>query len=132
MGRAAHRRVDAVGDQAARTYVRENASPRRNSRGGRSAGENLTSALRCLYQRAGDDGVVPANFNPALKVDKPRRQASTRRALDGALVAEINHVAVTTGDDPELDTLILRLRTETACPVGGARSRKRSPPSSGV
>ena len=26
--------------------------PRRNSRGGRSAGENLISALRCLYQRA--------------------------------------------------------------------------------
>jgi integrase/recombinase XerC len=101
-------------------YVRENAIPRRNSRGGRSAGENLISALRCLYQRAGDDGVVPENFNPALKVDKPRRQASTRRALDGALVAEINQVAATTGDDPELDTLILRLHTETACRVGGA------------
>ncbi len=102
------------------TYVRENAIPRRNSRGGRSAGENLISALRCLYQRAGDDGLVPENFNPARKVAKPRRQASTRRALDGALVAEINHVAATTGDDPELDTLILRLHTETACRVGGA------------
>ncbi len=101
-------------------YVRENAIPRRNSRGGRSAGENLISALRCLYQRAADDGMVPENYNPARKVDKPRRQASTRRALDGALVAEINHVAATTGDDPELDTLILRLHTETACRVGGA------------
>ena len=102
------------------TFVRENATPRRNSRNGRSAGENLISALRCLYQRAADDRLVPENFNPARKVDKPRRQASTRRALDGALVAEINQVAATTGDDPELDTLILRLHTETACRRGGA------------
>ena len=29
-------------------------------------------------------------------------------------------VAATTGDDPELDTLILRLHTETACRRGGA------------
>jgi integrase/recombinase XerC len=35
-------------------------------------------------------------------------------------LAEINQVAATTGDDPELDALILRLRTETACRRGGA------------
>ena len=35
-------------------------------------------------------------------------------------LAEINQVAATTGDDPELDTLILRLHTETACRRGGA------------
>jgi integrase len=34
--------------------------------------------------------------------------------------AEINQVAATTGDDPGLDTLILRLHTETACRRGGA------------
>ena len=101
-------------------YVRENAVPRRNSRGGRSAGENLISALRCLYQRAADDGLIEEKDNPARKVDKPRRQASTRRALDGAQLAKINQVAATTGDDPELDTLILRLHTETACRRGGA------------
>jgi integrase len=37
-----------------------------------------------------------------------------------ARLAEINHIAATTGDDPELDTLILRLHTETACRRGGA------------
>jgi integrase len=31
-----------------------------------------------------------------------------------------NQVAATTGDDPELDTLLLRLQTETACRRGGA------------
>jgi len=35
-------------------------------------------------------------------------------------LAEINQVAAATGDDPELDTLILRLHTETACRRGGA------------
>jgi hypothetical protein len=67
-------------------HVRENAVPRRNSRGGRSAGENLISALRCLYNRAVDDGLIEEKDNPARKVDKPRRQASTRRALDRSYV----------------------------------------------
>jgi hypothetical protein len=35
-------------------------------------------------------------------------------------LAEINHAAAATGDDPELDTLLLRLHTETACHRGGA------------
>ncbi|HEV8558372.1 MAG TPA: tyrosine-type recombinase/integrase [Actinophytocola sp.] len=35
-------------------------------------------------------------------------------------LAEINQVAATTGTDPTLDTLILRLHTETACRRGGA------------
>ena len=37
-----------------------------------------------------------------------------------ARLAEINQIAATTGDDPELDTLLLRLHTETACRRGGA------------
>jgi integrase/recombinase XerC len=37
-----------------------------------------------------------------------------------ARLAEICHVAATTGDDPELDILILRMHTETACRRGGA------------
>ena len=43
-----------------------------------------------------------------------RRLPTTRRALPDARLAEINQVAATTGDDPELDTLILRLHAETA------------------
>jgi integrase len=101
-------------------YVKANAVQRRNSRGGHNAAENLISALRCLYQRAVDDGLIGEKDNPARKVDKPRRLPSTRRALDDARLAEINQVAATTGDDPELDALILRLHTETACRRGGA------------
>jgi integrase/recombinase XerC len=53
-------------------------------------------------------------------VDKQCRLPSTRRAVAGKRLAEINHAAATTGDDPELDTLLLRLHTETACRRGGA------------
>jgi integrase/recombinase XerC len=99
--------------------VKANAVPRRNSRGGTHAAENLISALRCLYNRAVDDGLIEEKDNPARKVDKPRRMPSTRRALTDKELAEINLIAAA-GDDPELDTLILRLHTETACRRAGA------------
>jgi integrase/recombinase XerC len=67
--------------------VRVNVVRRRNSRGGRSAMDHLITALRCLY----------------------------RRAIAEAGIAEINRVAATTGNDPELDWLLLRLHIETAC-----------------
>jgi integrase/recombinase XerC len=46
--------------------------------------------------------------------------ADHRRALPDTRLAQINAITATTGDDPELDTLILRLHTETACRRGGA------------
>ena len=94
--------------------------PRRNSRGGRSAAEHLVAALRCVYQHAEDDGMIGEADNPARKVAKPRRLPSTRRAVADTRLAEINQVAATTGNDPDLDTLLLRLHTETACRRGGA------------
>jgi hypothetical protein len=72
-------------------YVKANAVPRRNSRGGHNAAENLISALRCLYLRAVDDGLIGEKDNPARKVDKPRRLPSTRRALDDARLAGRAH-----------------------------------------
>jgi integrase/recombinase XerC len=102
------------------TYVKTHVVARRNARGGRSAQEHLVAALRCLYQRAVDDGLIAEADNPARKVAKPRRLPSTRRAVPDNRLAEINQVAATTGDDPELDALLLRLHTETACRRGGA------------
>jgi integrase/recombinase XerC len=102
------------------TLVKASALQRRNGRGGRSSQEHLVAALRCLYRHAEDDGLIGEKDNPARKVDKPRRLPSTRRAVADTRLAEINQVAATTGDDPELDALILRLHTETACRRGGA------------
>ena len=102
------------------TYVKTHVVARRNARGGRSAEEHLVAALRCLYARAVDDGLITEAGNPARKVAKPRRLPSTRRAVPDTRLAEINKAAAATGDDPELDTLLLRLHTETACRRGGA------------
>jgi len=73
-----------------------------------------------VYRHAEDDGLISEADNPARKVDKPRRLPSTRRAVADTRLAEINQVAATTGNDPVLDTLLLRLHTETACRRGGA------------
>jgi integrase/recombinase XerC len=100
--------------------VKASVVARRNACCGRSAQEHLVAALRCIYQHAQDDGIITEAGNPARKVAKPRRLPSTRRAVADTRLAEINKVAATTGNDPELDTLLLRLHTETACRRGGA------------
>ena len=48
-------------------YVKTHVVARRNARGGRSAEEHLVAALRCLYQRAIDDGLIAEADNPARK-----------------------------------------------------------------
>ncbi|MDR7303494.1 tyrosine-type recombinase/integrase [Haloactinomyces albus] len=100
--------------------VRSQVVQRRNARGGRSAAEHLIAALRCVYNHAVADGIIIESDNPARRVPKPRRLPSTRRGLPDARLAEINRVAASTGNDPALDTLLLRLHTETACRRGGA------------
>jgi site-specific recombinase XerD len=101
-------------------HVKAHVVTRRNARGGRSAEEHLVAALRCVYRHAQDDGLIAEADNPARKVAKPRRLPSTRRAVPDTRLAQINQVAAATGNDPELDTLLLRLHTETACRRGGA------------
>ncbi|XVV15146.1 tyrosine-type recombinase/integrase [Actinoplanes sp. CA-131856] len=100
--------------------VKQNVVVRRNARGGRSAAEHLISAIRCLYQQAEADRLIAAADNPAARVPKPRRLASTRRALPDHRLGEVIHIAGTTGNDPKLDSMILRLHIETACRRGGA------------
>ena len=68
-------------------YVKTHVVARRNARGGRSAEEHLVAALRCLYQRAVDDGLIAEADNPARKVAKPRRLPTTRRALPDTRLA---------------------------------------------
>jgi integrase/recombinase XerC len=119
----ADRRLDEITPSEIEALAREsqaNAVMRRNNRGGRSATEHLISALRCLYKRAVADGIISEALNPAAKVAKPTRLASIRSALADDRIAELVVAAGTSGDDPELDALILRLHIETACRRGGA------------
>ncbi|RSM59229.1 integrase [Amycolatopsis sp. WAC 01376] len=118
-----HRRLDEPTPSQIKhlvEHIKTNVVARRNARGGRSAGEHLIAALRCVYRHAEDDELIDSANNPARKVAKPPRLPSTRRAVAGDRLAEINHTAATTGNDPALDTLLLRLHTETACRRGGA------------
>jgi integrase len=101
-------------------YVKAIAVVRRNSRGGRSAVEHLVASIRCLYRHAENDGLVNKESNPSLKVSKPGRLETTRRALTARHLDEIYTTANSTGNDPTLDTIILRLHAETACRRGGA------------
>ncbi|NNH70904.1 tyrosine-type recombinase/integrase [Nocardia uniformis] len=80
----------------------------------------MVSALRCIYRHAEADQLIRPSNNPATKVAKPRRLPSTRHALTFEQIKEIGRVASTTGNDRELDALIIRLHIETACRTGGA------------
>src|ERR1700756_5442541 len=63
---------------------------------------------------------TPAAGGPPPGPPPPRRLPPPRRAVTDDRLAEICQAAADGGDDPELDTLLLRLHTETACRRGGA------------
>ena len=107
--------ISRLAEQIKATVVK-----RKNARGGRGAAEHLIAALRCLYRQAIADGILTETENPAARVPKPRRLQSTRRALPDGRLEEILRIAASTGDDPALDALLLRLHVETACRRGGA------------
>ncbi|MGA6205468.1 tyrosine-type recombinase/integrase [Nocardia testacea] len=88
---------------------------RSNWRGGSAATRNLLHGIRRLYRLAELDGLITPAANPATKVPVPARPESTRHALTPRQVAELGRIAVETGNDPELDALIVRLHIETAC-----------------
>lgn len=105
--------------------MKRQAVERGNSRGGRTAAEHLIAALRCVYKYAVADRLIAEQDNPAMRVTKPRRLASPRRALPDAQLVEIISIAASTGNDPDLDRLLIRLHIETACRRGGALALRR-------
>ncbi|MGW6729596.1 tyrosine-type recombinase/integrase [Nocardia sp. NPDC055029] len=105
--------------QALVERIRAAAVHRRNSRDGRSAAEHMVSALRYLYRYAASDGYVRTS-NAATELTKPRRLPSPRGAIATDRLRDVIEVITTTGDDTELDTLLLRLHLETACRTGSA------------
>ncbi|QIS23730.1 tyrosine-type recombinase/integrase [Nocardia terpenica] len=93
---------------------------RANDRGGHAVTLHVVAALRCLYSHAQDDGLIDAAGNVAARLPKPARLPSSRLAIPDKTLTQINRFTATTGNDPELDTLLIRLHTETACRVCGA------------
>ncbi|MFD4433920.1 tyrosine-type recombinase/integrase [Nocardia sp. NPDC058497] len=101
------------------TSVQAGARTNRASRGGTSAMEHFVSAVRRVYRHAEDSGWIRPQDNPARRLSMPVRRTSHRYAIPSPQLAEICHTAATTGDDPALDSLLLRLHLETACRRGG-------------
>ncbi|MGB3443654.1 MAG: tyrosine-type recombinase/integrase [Actinophytocola sp.] len=118
------RRIDEIRASDILAWMRQlqqNAQHRgRGHRDGRHAAIHGLHALRAFYRLAVADGLLDPDENPAARVRLPRRLPSTRRALTTVELAAINQVVATTGRDPALDCLLLRLHTETACRRGGA------------
>lgn len=99
------------------------AKRRSNTRGGTSARENCVGALRAFFRLAVEDGII--DENPADKVKKPRRPASRRRGFTDEELHQLFEVTRNGGDDPVLDSLLLRFHLETGARRGGALALRR-------
>lgn len=95
-----HARHKALLDNRRRAARGKSAKPD-HGQGGR---EMAVSALRCLFERARDEGLL--EHNPAEKLDKGARGEPRRHALDADQIEELMATVVTGGNDPELDLLI--------------------------
>ncbi|NKY30584.1 tyrosine-type recombinase/integrase [Nocardia gamkensis] len=119
----AHRQLDTVTvaelHDRARSVQRE-ALHHTSTRNGTSAREHFVSATRCLYRYAERNNWIHPTRNPARTLALPRRAPSHRHAIPSPQLAQICHTAALTGNDAELDTLLLRLHIETACRRAGA------------
>jgi site-specific recombinase XerC len=90
----------------ARNVKREQAGRPLLRSDGRGAREQFLQASRWMFVWLGDDDKVKAN--PAAKLKLPPRQEAGSRSLTEEEFLEVYGVAVSTGQDPTLDGLILR------------------------
>jgi site-specific recombinase XerD len=79
---------------------------------GAGAAENLVRAVRHYFRCAVDDGLLERS--PADRLSAPPRPPAPERALLEAELLDIFRIASTTGNDPELDRLIVTTARETA------------------
>lgn len=99
------------------------AQRRRPGSTGRASRETCVAALRALFRRAVDAGLVTAN--PAAALTKPRRVRSRRRALDDTELGELIDAVRTTSNDPDLDLLLVRFHLESGARRQGALNLRR-------
>lgn len=104
--------VAVVDDAAAR------AKRRRPGSTGRATRESCVAAMRAVFCRAADAGLITVNLAAALA--KPRRTRSRRRALDDQEFGELINAVRTTSNDPDLDLLVLRFHLESGARREGA------------
>lgn len=109
-------RAFAVNRHRDRRRVERGRTPRGHD--GRGAAENFVGAVRWLYECAIADGF--ATRNPAKeRLRKPERLVREPRALSAPRAEEIYQTAITTGQDPDGDGLIVVYIAEMAARRGG-------------
>jgi integrase len=90
---------------------------------GRASRESCVAAMRALFRRATNSGLI--TVNPAAALTKPRRVRSRRRALDDHELAELIDAVRTTSRDPDLDLLVIRFHLESGARREGALNLRR-------
>lgn len=100
-------------------HARESAVVRRSSNGGKAAALHTYYALACVYRYAVEEQILSPRQNVMARVRRPAKGRSRRHALTPALYGEIWRAATTTGNDPALDALLLRVHLETGARLGG-------------
>lgn len=81
--------------------------------GGHGAEENALNALRFFFNRVADAGYRVGN--PASRLKRPPRRKNPRRGLEPDELRGVFQVAISGGDDPELDALLIRIPAECGC-----------------
>lgn len=105
--------------------VQERAAAKPQSFNGAGARSLFVDAVKCFYRRAAEDRLITITDSPVATIKNTKGRNHSRRALTARELAEINHTAANSGPDPLLDSLLLRLHSETACRVGGALNIRR-------
>lgn len=97
---------------------------RKNQRGGYQMRRSAVQAWRKVWSCAMDDGITTTN--PAKKLAMPARKPVSRRGLSNQEVQQLFDFFASTGNDPELDTLLFRFHLETGARRGGAIALQRT------
>jgi integrase len=105
--------------------VQQRAAAKPQSSTGQGARSLFIDAVKCLYRCAADDKLITLSESPVATIKNAKHRNTSRRALTPRELTEINRAATNSGPDPLLDSLLLRLHSETACRVGGALNLRR-------
>lgn len=89
-------------------------------RDGHGAQRHFIEAVRSLYTLAAGDNVVSPGVSPAAGIAKLKKGVSEPKTMSDSQLDDVWHTTATTGDDPDLDALMVRLHFHTGARQEGA------------
>ncbi|WP_284742282.1 tyrosine-type recombinase/integrase [Amycolatopsis sp. RTGN1] len=105
--------------------VQQRAAAKSPSYTGQGARSLFIDAVKCFYRCAAGDKLITLAESPVATIKNSKHRNTSRRALTPRELTDINRAAASSGPDPLLDSLLLRLHSETACRAGGALNLRR-------